>query len=60
MEIVRKYRPVLKNEVPVYRQPMEHLFKNYNVYVFGYGSLLTSEGWRRRGMLITPHPKGSH
>jgi hypothetical protein len=57
MEIVRKYRPVLKNEVPVYRQPMEHLFKNYNVYVFGYGSLLTSEGWRRRGMLITPTRK---
>ena len=57
MEIVSKYKLVLKNEVPVYREPMEKLFKDYNVYVFGYGSLLSSSGWTRRGMKNPPGPK---
>jgi hypothetical protein len=54
MEIVKGYRPILKNEVPVYREPMNHLFREYGVYVFGYGSLLTANGWLRRGMDTPP------
>ena len=57
MEVVKDYRLVLKNEVPVYREPMEKLFKEHNVYVLGYGSLLFASGWTRRGMISPPGPK---
>lgn len=54
MEIVNGYRQVLKDEVPIYREPMQHLFDHYTVYVFGYGSLLGPDGWLGRGMLHSP------
>lgn len=57
MEFVPNYKPVLKNEVPVYLQPMKALFKDYNIYVFGYGSLLFSRGWMRRSMWCPPGRK---
>lgn len=57
MEYVEGYKPVLKNEVLVYLQPMRRLFKDYNVYVFGYGSLLSAGGWKGRGMFHTPKHK---
>jgi len=54
MEAIYNYQPdVLENEVPVFRKQMDKLFKEYEVYVFGYGSLLYAEGWRGRNM---PHP----
>jgi hypothetical protein len=55
MERVGKYEPnVLANEVPVFRTPMESLFANHPVYVFGYGSLLYADGWWGRRMKIEP------
>lgn len=57
MEFVANYKPVLKNEVPVYLQPMQELFKKFNIYVFGYGSLLFSNGWLRRNMWCPPGRK---
>lgn len=57
MEIVRDYKPVLKNEVPVYLDSITELFSKYNVYVFGYGSLLTAAGWMGRGMSSPPARK---
>jgi len=38
----------------VFRQPLEKLFKEHPVYVFGYGSLLYSQGWIRRRMIVPP------
>lgn len=56
MEIImrRNYRTVLKNEVPVSLEPMKKLFKENNIYVFGYGSLLFENGWHNRSMLCLP------
>jgi len=55
MEWVLNYKPdVFKNEVAVFRQNMEALFKKHKVYVFGYGSLLYPEGWRSRWMKKRP------
>jgi hypothetical protein len=55
MEWVPNYKPnVFKNEVPVFREEMETLFKKHKVYVFGYGSLLYPDGWRSRGMKKVP------
>jgi hypothetical protein len=51
MERVNTYRSnVLKDEVAVYEQPMKNLFQNNTIYVFGYGSLLASRGWKGRGL----------
>jgi len=58
MEIVYNYQPdVLENEVPVFRAILKKLFKEYEVYVFGYGSLLYADGWNDRGMLHPPQKK---
>jgi len=57
MEIVANYKPVLKNEVPVYREPMTKLFKNKKVFVLGYGSLLYADGWQYRGIRQPPEAK---
>lgn len=55
MESIVVYEPnVFKNEVAVFRQPMEELFEKHKIYVFGYGSLLYSEGWSDRGMRKPP------
>jgi hypothetical protein len=55
MENITTYRPnVLKDEVPVYEQPMRNLFQNNTIYVLGYGSLLASAGWNGRGLKHLP------
>lgn len=55
MEWVPNYKPdVFKNEVPVFKEDMEALFKKHKVYVFGYGSLLYPAGWRGRWMKRPP------
>jgi len=46
------YKPIMKNEVPVYKEIMQEIFKTKKVYVLGYGSLLYSKGWERRGMKV--------
>lgn len=50
-----QYKPILKNEVLVEKRNLNSIFSKGNVYVFGYGSLLVSEGWNVRGM---QHPPG--
>jgi len=58
MERVGTYEPnVLKNEVPVFREPLEELFANHQVYAFGYGSLLYADGWWGRRMKTEPGPE---
>ncbi len=55
MEWIPNYEPnVFKNEVPVFKEDMESLFKKHKVYVFGYGSLLYPDGWRGRWMKKPP------
>jgi len=54
METVYKYKPVLKNEVPVFLEPMQKLFEEKTVFVLGYGSLAHSNGWLGRGLLQPP------
>jgi len=55
MEDIRDYRPnVLKDEVPVLREPLTELFKDHQVYVFGYGSLVCNDNWSSRNMTFVP------
>ena len=51
------YKLVLENEIPVTEQYMQNLFKKKEVLVFGYGSLLYSDGWGHRRMNYTPTKK---
>lgn len=44
------YKLELKNEVIVTRRNIDKIFKRNKVFVLGYGSLLYSRGWRKRGM----------
>ena len=46
------YKPILKNEVRVFKQPMTKLFDEKRVFVAGYGSLLFSDGWTNRGYMM--------
>lgn len=48
------YKLVLENEVPVTKQYLKTLFEEKEVLVFGYGSLLYSNGWSYRHMNYIP------
>lgn len=48
------YKTVLENEVPVTQTYITELFRNKEVFVLGYGSLLYSSGWMQRGMGRVP------
>ncbi|MGD9157697.1 MAG: hypothetical protein PVG39_04780 [Desulfobacteraceae bacterium] len=54
-ETIKEYRPnVLKNEVSTDDYNIFSIFCKHNVYIFGYGSLLYTFGWKNRGLKELP------
>ena len=51
------YNLILENEFRVTGKNIIDTFKNNEVFVLGYGSLLYSSGWKTRNMFVPPKKK---